>query len=76
MISAFVQQHASDTSSAQAHTTAAFLPWHRYFLWEFESAFRTELGSDYECFSLPYWYSIYLYIFIFMFVLNEYIYIY
>lgn len=54
-LSNFTNQHASDISGVQAHTTAAFLPWHRYFLWEIENAFRS-LGPEYECFAIPYWY--------------------
>ena len=56
-LSSFVNQHASDGSSPQAHSTAAFLPWHRYFLWEVETAFRS-LGDEYECFAIPYWYVV------------------
>eukprot|EP00486_Rosalina_sp_Unknown_P011025 CAMPEP_0201592236 /NCGR_PEP_ID=MMETSP0190_2-20130828/190180_1 /ASSEMBLY_ACC=CAM_ASM_000263 /TAXON_ID=37353 /ORGANISM="Rosalina sp." /LENGTH=436 /DNA_ID=CAMNT_0048050907 /DNA_START=269 /DNA_END=1578 /DNA_ORIENTATION=+ len=36
------------------HGNAAFLPWHRLFLWEFETQIR-KLGGDYSCFALPYW---------------------
>eukprot|EP01083_Nonionella_stella_P263997 896086_1 len=53
-MSIFTQQHASDISGPQAHSTAAFLPWHRYFLIEVENAFRS-LGPNYQCFALPYW---------------------
>ena len=56
-LSTFTRQHASSVSSPQAHNTAAFLPWHRYFLWEMETAIRS-LGDEYECFALPYWYII------------------
>ena len=50
----FTQTHADLIASGQAHDTSAFLPWHRYFIWEFETQIRN-LGSKYECFSLPYW---------------------
>ena len=36
------------------HGNTAFNPWHRYFLWEFETQIRS-LGEEYECFALPYW---------------------
>ena len=50
----FTQQHLNATASIQAHQNSAFLPWHRYFIWELESQIR-ELGGNYSCFSLPYW---------------------
>ncbi len=28
----------------QIHATTAFLPWHRYFVWAYENALRTECG--------------------------------
>ena len=55
----FTQQHDiwdGNLGSQQSHATSAFLPWHRYFIWELESNIR-ELGGEYECFSLPYWYE-------------------
>jgi len=36
------------------HRNSAFLPWHRYFLWELETQIRN-LGGRFVCFSLPYW---------------------
>ena len=53
----FTQQHASTISGKQAHSTSAFLPWHRYFLWELETQIRN-LGGKYQCFVLPYWYAL------------------
>ena len=31
-----------DTESSQAHDTAAFLPWHRYFIHIYERALREQ----------------------------------
>ena len=42
----FVLTHADKISIQQAHSCATFLPWHRYMLWEFESAIR-DLGEEY-----------------------------
>eukprot|EP01084_Bolivina_argentea_P094519 169919_1 len=50
----FTATHADDYALHQAHANSAFPPWHRYFLWEFESAIR-DLGGEHKCFSLPYW---------------------
>eukprot|EP01084_Bolivina_argentea_P266590 452191_1 len=50
----FTMQHATLSVQQQGHSTAAFLPLHRYFIWELETQFRS-LGDEYECFSLPYW---------------------
>ena len=50
----FTEQHAEIMANRQAHRTGSFLPWHRYYLWELESHFRT-LGPEYECFAIPYW---------------------
>ena len=63
----FTEQHADNTAQQQAHFTAAFLPWHRYFLWEIESQFRS-LGPEYECFAIPYWYNSFISFFIFVFI--------
>ena len=57
----FTQQHADWPARKQAHGTSAFLPWHRYFIWELETQIRN-LGGQYECFSLPYWYMLFIYI--------------
>ena len=51
----FTQQHENLQASNQAHGNSAFLPWHRYFLWELESNIRG-LGGNFSCFSMPYWY--------------------
>ena len=56
----FTQQHDiwdGNLGSQQAHGTSSFLTWHRYFIWELESNIR-ELGGQFECFSLPYWYDV------------------
>jgi len=36
------------------HQNAAFLPWHREFVWLMETAIRS-LGGKYACFAMPYW---------------------
>ena len=42
--------------NGQAHSTSAFLPWHRKFLLEFESALRALPGDEnFKCLTLPYW---------------------
>eukprot|EP01084_Bolivina_argentea_P242135 406306_1 len=50
----FTANHANEIASRQAHDTSAFLPWHRLFIWELETAIRS-LDGKYKCFSLPYW---------------------
>eukprot|EP01084_Bolivina_argentea_P230600 389030_1 len=50
----FGSTHHHIVDSAQAHGTAEFFAWHRYFLFEFENQIR-RLGPEYECFSVPYW---------------------
>ena len=50
----FVIIHAWRTNKAQAHSTSAFLPWHRKFLVEFESMLRS-LGDEFACLTIPYW---------------------
>jgi Common central domain of tyrosinase len=47
----FVMTH--EWMNADAHGVAEFLPWHRWFIHEFESALR-EYGND-PCITLPYW---------------------
>ena len=51
----FTEQHL-DNPTLQAHDNNMFLPWHRYYIWELESQIR-DLGGQFECFSLPYWYA-------------------
>lgn len=34
--------HPGVTDASQAHETAAFLPWHRYFIHVYENALREE----------------------------------
>ncbi|MES1909731.1 MAG: hypothetical protein MHM6MM_002428 [Cercozoa sp. M6MM] len=50
----FQRIHASLNNALQAHGTSLFLPWHRWFVHEFESSVRN-LDSRYACFSMPYW---------------------
>eukprot|EP01084_Bolivina_argentea_P165706 287835_1 len=51
---AFTRQHGDDVASSQAHGSSAFLPWHRAFIWEFETQIRN-LGGKFACFALPTW---------------------
>ena len=37
----------------EAHGVAAFLPWHRWYIYQFESALRSV--ADDPCITLPYW---------------------
>ena len=53
-IKLFGSTHYFWTDTTQAHFTAEFFAWHRYFIWEFENQMR-KLGSEYQCFALPYW---------------------
>ena len=57
VLEVFREQHERIwfTSPPQAHSSSGFGPWHRYYIWEFESQMR-RLGGNYSCFSLPYWY--------------------
>jgi tyrosinase len=47
----FVRTHQWE--SEDTHGTALFLPWHRWFIYEFESALQTV--ADDPCITLPYW---------------------
>lgn len=58
-LSIFTETHGD--SSIDKHTNAAFLPWHRFFIWELETQFRS-LGGEWECFALPYWLSLICYL--------------
>jgi len=53
----FVIIHAHYENKPQAHGTSMFLPWHRKFLFEFETAIREIVkdGVDYKCLTIPYW---------------------
>ena len=52
----FVIVHAFKDNKPQAHGTSMFLPWHRKFLMEFETAIRVTLkDGDYKCLTIPYW---------------------
>lgn len=48
----FVRVHMQN--EAESHGTPEFLPWHRWFIWQFESALRTVSTND-PCMTLPYW---------------------
>ena len=52
----FVIVHAFKDNKPQAHGTSMFLPWHRKFLLEFETAIRTTVqDGKYKCLTIPYW---------------------
>jgi hypothetical protein len=48
----FVRVHMQN--EAASHGTPEFLPWHRWFIWQFESALRT-VSTNNPCMTLPYW---------------------
>ena len=48
----FVSMHV--TAWDYAHSTSAFLPWHRYYLIGWENALRS-LGGEFSCLTVPYW---------------------
>ncbi len=50
---AFVRVHVENERAA--HGTAEFLPWHRWFIHQFELALRSVADPPYRCMSLPYW---------------------
>ena len=52
-LDALIGAHADTDAFRQAHSTSAFLPWHRYYIWELETQIRELPG--YECFTLPFW---------------------
>lgn len=49
-----VERHADNAVSDFAHGTYAFLPWHRWFVFELEEDLRA-LGEKYKCVTIPYW---------------------
>lgn len=49
----FVRIHIEN--EAAAHGTPEFLPWHRWFIYQFELALRSVADPPYRCMSLPYW---------------------
>ena len=51
---------AHDEMFQFTHFTEEFWPWHRQYIFALESQIRA-LGTEYECFSLPYWYACPLY---------------
>jgi tyrosinase len=52
----FVIIHAWKINKPQAHGTSMFLPWHRKFLLEFETALRQQVNKEkYSCLTIPYW---------------------
>merc|ERR1719474_1002508 len=46
----FTQTHLESSE----HSNAAFLPWHREYIYLMENAIRN-LGGQYSCFTMPYW---------------------
>jgi hypothetical protein len=49
----FVRIHIENERAA--HGTPEFLPWHRWFIYQFELALRSVADPPYKCMSLPYW---------------------
>merc|ERR1719474_1861892 len=49
-----VQKFTETHLESSEHSNAAFLPWHREYVYLMENAIRA-LGGEYECFTLPYW---------------------
>merc|ERR1719419_339436 len=50
----FFLSHDIASDATSIHTTPQNFFWHSYWLWELENSFR-RLGTEYECFSMPYW---------------------
>ncbi|GMI13517.1 hypothetical protein TrLO_g6777 [Triparma laevis f. longispina] len=54
----FVHIHGLTNNKEYAHGTGGFLPWHRWYLMQFEDALRAQMpraGNDYSCLTIPYW---------------------
>ncbi|GMH91463.1 hypothetical protein TrVE_jg11542 [Triparma verrucosa] len=54
----FVHIHGLTNNKEYAHGTGGFLPWHRWYLMQFEDALRAQTpraGNDYSCLTIPYW---------------------
>jgi cysteine-rich repeat protein len=51
----FVHIHALSANEGFAHGTGGFLPWHRWYLFQFEEALRNQNRAKYGCLALPYW---------------------
>ena len=49
----FVRVHIENERAV--HGTPEFLPWHRWFIYQFELALRSVADPPYRCMSLPYW---------------------
>lgn len=49
----FVRVHIENELAS--HGTPEFLPWHRWFIYQFELALRSVADPPYKCMSLPYW---------------------
>ena len=51
---AFVHVHAVQYNKDFAHGTGGFLPWHRWYLIQYEDALRKQ-APKYQCLTVPYW---------------------
>jgi len=51
----FVHIHALSANEGFAHGTGGFLPWHRWYLFQYEEALRNQDKSKYGCLAIPYW---------------------
>lgn len=49
-----VNMHTSTQTIDYAHGTPGFLPWHRWYLYQFENALRA-LGPRFQCLTIPVW---------------------
>ena len=49
----FVRVHIENKGAS--HGTAELLPWHRWFIYQFELALRSVADPPYKCMTLPYW---------------------
>jgi tyrosinase len=50
---AFARVHIENERAS--HGTPEFLPWHRWFIYQFELAIRSVADPPFRCMSLPYW---------------------
>jgi cysteine-rich repeat protein len=50
----FVHVHGLTNNKEYAHGTGGFLPWHRWYLFQFEEALRNQ-NTKYKDLTIPYW---------------------
>jgi len=54
ILTLFFESHDDASDNYGIHQTTQNFFWHSYWLYELENSFR-DLGTEYECFTLPYW---------------------